>query len=70
MVVAFVVLHVPLACSIYPWEKKMIEKIVSPGLFLLVTTCDIISTISLCARVFLMRLRLPYFCKVNSPETN
>ena len=51
MVVAFVVLHVPLACSIYPWEK-MIEKMVSPVWFLLVTTCDTISTLSLCVRVF------------------
>ena len=53
MVVAFVVLHVPLACSIYPWKNTLIEKIVSPVLFLLVTTCDTILTISLCVRVFL-----------------
>ena len=26
MVVAFVVLHVPLACSIYPWKNILIEK--------------------------------------------
>ena len=39
----------------------MIEKIVSPVLFLLVTTCDTISTISLCVRVFLNETKVALF---------
>ena len=41
--------------------EKMIEQIVSPVLFLLVTTCDTISTISLCVRVFLNETKVALF---------
>ena len=61
MVVAFVVLHVPLACSIYPWKNILIEKIVSPVLFLLVTTCDTISAISLCLDYVLIETKVALF---------
>jgi len=42
-------------------KNKLIEQIVSPVLFLLVTTCDTISTISLCVRVFLNETKVALF---------
>ena len=51
-------------------KNKLIEKIVSPVWFLLVTTCDTILTISLCVSVFLNETKGALFFEVNSPETN
>ena len=42
-------------------KNILIEKSVSPVLFLLVTTCDTISTISLCVRVFLNETKVALF---------
>ena len=49
-------------------KDKLIEKIVSPVWFLLVTTCDTISAISLCLDYVLIETKVALF--MWSPETN